>query len=296
VFVPNDWASRTDQDVELDTWDECVNLLLSSGGGRTMYRGHRRFDWELQSMLERVLLEFAHRFDADRYELMNSMVVDHDTEEWTDGVERRLTDYFRRNAERFRTPDLPESWDKVGWWEVMQHHGAPTRLMDWTGSPFVALWFALEGHRDGEGDMALWIYDLGNAEVNHTEARSKLRAMADFDVLTERQMVNRFVELATGDGNPAPIVVRPRPFPRAVAQQSVLTVTPSISTARPAHWWIRRKLATRVRLREEWKSGMVAACTSMGLTRPGLFRDLDSLGLYVRQHFLEGVELEDGIY
>jgi hypothetical protein len=56
---------------------------------------------------------------------MQSMVVDHDTEQWTIGVERRFTQYFRRNAERFRVPDLPEPWDKVGWWEVMAHPRCP---------------------------------------------------------------------------------------------------------------------------------------------------------------------------
>jgi hypothetical protein len=64
--VPNEWASRNNEVVEPDTWDECVKLLLSSGGNRTMYRGHRRFEWELQSTLERALLEFAEAFDEDR--------------------------------------------------------------------------------------------------------------------------------------------------------------------------------------------------------------------------------------
>lgn len=175
----------------------------------------------------------------------------------------------------------------------MQHHGAPTRLMDWTTSPFVAVWFALDGHKDLDGDMALWVYDLGNAAINHAESERTLRAMSDFDSFGERELVNRFVELAMNDGNPALIPVRPRPFSRAVAQQSVLTVSPSIDTGRTAHWWIREKLATRVRLRAEWKVEMVAACTSMGLTRPGLFRDLDSLGASMCRNFLEGRELEE---
>jgi hypothetical protein len=63
---------------------------------------------------------------------------------------------FRQRAMHFGVPGLPEAWDPLGWWELMQHHRAPTRLMDWTTSPFVAIWFALDGHEDGEGDMALW--------------------------------------------------------------------------------------------------------------------------------------------
>ena len=40
---------------------------------------------------------------------------------------------------------------------VLRHYGVPTRLLDWTGSPFVAAYFAASGD-DGE-DGALWAFD-----------------------------------------------------------------------------------------------------------------------------------------
>jgi hypothetical protein len=46
----------------------------------------------------------------------------------------------------------------VDWLALMQHHGAPTRLLDWTLSPYVALYFALQG--DSNKDAALWAIDL----------------------------------------------------------------------------------------------------------------------------------------
>ena len=194
---------------------------------------------------------------------------------------------------RFDVPNLPEAWDRLGWWEVMQHHGAPTRLMDWSLSPFTALWFALEGHKNGSGDMALWIYDRRTAKLNHAEAEARLRRSEDYEMLDNRQLQNRFVEFALGDNNPALIPVGPRQFPRAVAQQSVLTVSPTIGVARPAHWWIREKLAVRVRLPEKWKAEMAATCQSMGLSRPSLFRDLDSLGAYISRSFVSRTEITD---
>src|SRR5262245_43761629 len=44
------------------------------------------------------------------------------------------------------------------WYFLMQHYGLPTRLLDWSESALVALWFAVSEHQ-GKVDAAVWMLD-----------------------------------------------------------------------------------------------------------------------------------------
>ncbi len=57
-------------------------------------------------------------------------------------VEVQLLKEFKRRAHQYQLR-LPGEGDVLGWLSLMQHHGAPTRLLDWTYSFYVAAFFAL---------------------------------------------------------------------------------------------------------------------------------------------------------
>lgn len=101
-----------------------------------IYRGQANVDWPLQTSIHRAL---------DRRNMLEDAT---NTEFW-------MLREFRRGASRY-IQERPSDSDFVGWLSLMQHHGAPTRLLDFTYSFYVACYFALI---DATSDSVVWAID-----------------------------------------------------------------------------------------------------------------------------------------
>ncbi len=120
--------------VPLESWDEFLKAITDSPFSNWAFRGQADQRWPLSSKLSRYFQSFG---------------VERRT--WRE-QEGRILRIFKRKAHLFlnRPPD-PD--DEFQWLALMQHHGAPTRLLDFTWSPYIAAFFALE---HATGDAAVW--------------------------------------------------------------------------------------------------------------------------------------------
>ncbi len=156
-------------------FERCVREDDSNATAQMIYRGHRRHDWALAATLTRRFEDGAIPADV------------------RDTLYRKF-----KLAMRGRGVDLAKLDDDREVWAYGQHFGLATPLLDWTESPFVALFFAFT-----EPDA--------NEEIeNPSRAVFRLNRSA-----IEEVMDDLFFEPAMGDNG------------RLVNQAGLFTVTPA---------------------------------------------------------------------
>lgn len=190
----------------------------------TLLRRQECYDWRWHSSLGAPGLSYSK--GTSKYAL-NAMSVEF---------------YFDSELRRWATPYLTERpADAMEWLALGQHHGLPTRLLDWTESALLALWFAV---RDDCCMTDSVVYALESKDCEPLGKKSTLFHNGE--------------GIYTADDPNMPALIRTRMFfPRIRMQVGVFTLHPfdytkSDTFARAirrciipqkSRWNIRRQLA-----------------------------------------------------
>lgn len=267
------------RDIEVATWDELSHVLYdipktaqNRYRSSYVYRGVGDKDWSLESSLKRLGPAAA-------------------------DVEIPLLRSFAKYAGPGEIPS-DELWFRLA---VAQHHGLPTRLLDWSFSPKVALHFATFEEQWYDRDGAVWCVDVAaiaaslpaklrnrlreeRADLFSLEMLADIDTLAQFDAMGEKKGFVLFFEPPSLDA-------------RIVNQGAVLSAMPGVNADLGAFLHDhKQELGCRIVLPKGLKWEIRDKLDGDNVTERMLFPGLDGLSRWLKRYYGPGPNASPEVY
>src|SRR6266704_2168831 len=214
------------------------------------YRGHGKATWKLQPSIARSPV----RTDS----------------------EMALITRFKQNALSFLVRPPSNEWE---WLLLMQHHSLPTRLLDWTENPLVALYFVVKESPKAKG--CLWC--LVPIALNGARYKTPVPS-SDIPCLGVDEELDSYLPksvLTLPAKLPPAAALAMRSFPRLAAQAGVFTITHKEQTS--LEKVEKGKHVGRLLVPAAAKAGLAQEIAMLGITRLSLFPELESVARHAKE-------------
>lgn len=127
--MANDWFEH--EETSAESVEQFISVVLNEERSKTLYRGHREENWEVEPEVDRVETPGLSRAD----------------------FERLVFNDFKLRAPAYLNEVSKNDWELLA---IARHHRLPTRYLDWTEDSLAALYFAVETPSDG--NSVVWCY------------------------------------------------------------------------------------------------------------------------------------------
>jgi hypothetical protein len=175
------------------TWDEFKNGVRNELPGAHDYDVYKRFIFRGQGDAAWSLTSTFDRSNSDKQAASR------------DALARELIRDFYEECERYSA--WRYSIDDSRVLAMAQHHGLPTRLLDWSFSPYVAAyfafsWFIFETLRaDRKGDVAVWVLNRDDVQSKAPEGQLQIISVQDYENNRLGNQFGVFTYLKTNEQN-----------------------------------------------------------------------------------------------
>jgi hypothetical protein len=198
--------------------------------------------------------------------------------------------HILRAFRKYARPEEAAGTSLWNWLALAQHHGLPTRLLDWTYSPYVALHFVTENMDLYGLDGVVWCVDYVRAngllpQALKDVAERECAGVFTADMLDEAaDSLARFDSLRKDD--PFVVFLEPPSLDARIVNQFALFSMMSSPTARLDEWLARhpdlfRRLIIPAPLKWEVRDKLDQA----NVTERVLFPGLDGLGRWLKRYY-----------
>lgn len=256
------------RDVHVKSWNDLSDRLFASS-------------W--MEGLGRFRSNFVFRGVSDAsYTLRTSLFRLSETPEQVEG---HLLRNFRKYAHR-GSVTRDSIWS---WLALAQHHGLPTRLLDWTFSPLVAMHFATEQLSKFDTDAAIWCVDFVKTnQLLPPRLRSLLEEEGSnaFTVDMLDRIASSLAEFDKTDTNPFVVFFEPPSLDDRIVNQFALFAMMSSPAARLDHWLAKHPdLYRRLIIPASLKWEMRDKLDQSNITERVLYPGLDGLSKWLKRYY-----------
>jgi hypothetical protein len=184
------------------------------------------------------------------------------------------------------------------WLTLGQHHGLPTRLLDWTYSPFVALHFATADPGQAGEDAAVWCVNFVEANRRLPRRLARILEAEGSDALTVEmlaglQALHDFDALGS---DPFLAFLDPPALEERMLHQSALVSLMSSPAARLDAWMRQHPgLVRRVRIPAALKWEIRDKLDQANINERILFPGLDGLARWLGRYYGEATAPPPGV-
>jgi hypothetical protein len=254
------------------TWTELVEQLYADSWNPDLQRFRSPFAFRGLPLADDDLSNSLIRLSAGQIDIRK--------------LELSLVRNFRKYAHAQAAAAVDTIWH---WLALGQHHGLPTRLVDWTYSPFVALHFATDHPRHYAEDGVVWCVNFVEANRLLPDRLKAILQEEHSDTFTV-EMLGEFPSLRAFDAlgrDPFVIFLEPPSLDTRILNQFALFSLMPTPSARLDHWLeAHPKLFRKVVVPAELKWEVRDKLDQSNINDRTLFPGLDGLSRWLARYYM----------
>jgi hypothetical protein len=205
-----------------------------------------------------------------------------------------LEPHLIRNFQKYSHRDVVERDSIWHWLSLAQHHGLPTRLLDWTFSPYTALHFVTANTERYDQDGAIWAVNYVKAHELLPEKLRQLLEREGSDVFTTNMLaeaVSDLRELGSMSEEPYVLFFEPPSLDDRIVNQYALFSVMSEPGGILCSWLEKYpELWRRIVIPAELKWEVRDKLDQANITERVLFPGLDGLSRWLKRHYSPRME------